>query len=233
MRTIIAIILLFTCITVFAALRGTPFQPHDDIRLNQIETLSDTNGIDLASGEVIVGDASGNANAVALSGDATMSSAGAMSLGANTVDSSELVNGSVDEAHLAVPTADGLMSVRVARVTFDCGTDDCSVGTLAGSQTLPANAMIMKAWFRVDTQFVDGGAGTVAIHCEDANNLFTATDITGSADGTITTGSSLDTFLAATFLDVIASACVITMTIATAEQTAGIMNFYVMYVVHD
>ncbi len=294
-------IMLITGIAT-AALRGSPFQPHDDVRFNAIESLGDTDGIQLADGDIVVGDSSGNMNAVTMSGDATIVNTGALTLTANSVDSDQYVDGSIDLIHmsvnsvdsdqyvdasidlahmsvnsidsdqyvdasidlahmsvnsvdsdqyvdasidsehyaagsvleddLAVPTADGLNTERTARATFDCGVGDCSVGTLASTVTLPANAMLLQTWFRIKTQFVDGGAGTVAIHCEDANNLFTATDITGSGDGTITAGA-LDGHEAADFLDAIAAPCIITMTIATAEQTAGIMNFYVKYVVHD
>lgn len=121
---------------------------------------------------------------------------------------------------------------RVIKGDLDCGASDCSAGTVDLGVDLPANAIITRTWFYVKTQFVDSGSGTVAVHCEDANNLFSAADITGYSDGTIVsgaiTGSSPGTYIAG-----IAAACDVTATIATAEQTAGVLDFFIEYVVHD
>jgi len=87
-----------------------------------------------------------------------------------------------------------------------------------------------QTWFYTVTQFVDAGAGTVAISCEDANNLYTATDITGIAVGTITAGAA-DGHAAATFVGSIAAACEVTATVATAAQSAGKLIFFIEYVV--
>lgn len=57
------------------------------------------------SGAVLVGDGT-NFNPVLMSGDATISSAGALTLAANSVDSAELVAGSVDAAHMSVNSID-------------------------------------------------------------------------------------------------------------------------------
>ena len=52
------------------------------------------------SGQIIVGDGTDVAS-VAVSGDATLAANGALSLADNCVDSAELVNGSIDTAHIA------------------------------------------------------------------------------------------------------------------------------------
>jgi hypothetical protein len=128
-------------------------------------------------------------------------------------------------------TADGNLVKRVVRANLDCGVSDCSVGTVSMVQTLPANAIIYQSYWYTETQFVDGGSGTVAFHCEDANNIFTAADITGNADGSIVAGNA--TGVIATMTAAIAAECTITATIATAEQTAGVLTLFVEYVVHD
>ncbi len=204
--------------------------PEEDARWSAIETLAD-GAIELASGEMIVGDASGNGNAVAITGDLTISNAGVTAIGASKVTSAMLVDGTVAEADLVVPTADGKNVMRMLRANLDCTASSCVIGTVSMVQTLPANAVIYQSWWVVEEQFVDAGSGTVAIHCEDANNIFTAADITGDAVGAIVAGNA--TGVIATMTAGIASGCTITATIATIEQTAGIMNFFLMYAVHD
>jgi hypothetical protein len=213
MKLLAVIMMTLIAVTAWATIKGSPFQPHDDQRFDESEGL--------ASGEIFVGDASGDRAEVALSGDATLAAGGALTIAA----------GAVDESMLAVPTADGLNAMRVARANLDCGVSDCSAGALGLGVTLPANALIYQSYWFTETQFVDGGAGTVALHCEDANNIFSAADITGNADGSIIAG--IQTGVIATMTAGIAAACEITATIATAEQTAGVLTLYVHYVVHD
>lgn len=203
--------ILITVPFIYAAIEGTPFIPEVDDRFNNIETLSDTQGIDLASGNIIVGDANGNANSVTMSGDATMSNAGALSLQSQTADST--------------------FAKRVARVTYDVAVDGGGIGAADLGVDLPANALIQRSWFYVVTQFTDGGSGTVALHCEDANNIFTAADITGNADGSFVSGNQ--TGEASTMTGAIASACDVTATVATATQTAGKLIVFIEYVVGE
>jgi len=221
MKSIILLLTLCISLTSFAAKRGAPFQPHDDARFDSIESLADGNGLELSSGDIIVGDASGNANGVTMSGDATMSNAGALTVAA----------GAVEESMIVVQTADGKNLKRVIRANLDCGVSSCVVGTVSMVETLPANAIITQAYFFTEVQFVDGGAGTVALHCEDAGNIFAAADITGIAVDAVTSGVPIGT--AGTMAAGIAAGCTITATIATAEQTAGVLTLFVEYVVHD
>ena len=194
--------------------------PEEDARWSAIETLSD-GALELPSGQMIVGDASGNGNPVAMSGDAALSNTGALTIAA----------GAVDESMLAVPTADGKNAMRVIRWNLDCTASSCVVGTVSLGQTLPANAAIYQTWWIVEEQFVDAGSGTVALHCEDANNIFTAADITGDSVGDFVAGNA--TGVIATMTGGIAAGCTMTATIATIEQTAGILNGWTMYTVHD
>lgn len=184
-----------------------------------------------------------------LSGDVTYSSAGSSSMAVGSVDSAEIATNAVDSAEIAAnavtaselaagaiteadtfaQSADGLHLKRIVRVTYDVAVD---LGTIAAHTlgvSLPANALIQRSWIYVVTQFVDGGSGTVAFHCEDANNIKTATDITGTADGGIIEGAQVGT--TATMTGSIAATCEITATVATAEQTAGKAILFVEYVV--
>lgn len=127
-------------------------------------------------------------------------------------------------------TKEGQFQIRVAKVDYNVLTDGGTIATRGLGVFLPAKAMIKQVWFRINTQFVDGGVGTVALQCEDAGNLFTATDITGSAIGTITAGAATGT--AATMVSSIAATCEIQAVVAGAAQTAGNLTMWVEYVVH-
>jgi hypothetical protein len=128
-------------------------------------------------------------------------------------------------------TAEGISNLRVARFNYSVATDGGTIGAHNLGVALPAKAVIVRSWFRVDTQFVDAGSGTVALSCEDANNIKTATDITGSSAGAFVEGQS--TGAASAFIASIGAACNITATVAGADQTDGKLTGFVEYVVHD
>jgi hypothetical protein len=158
-----------------------------------------------------------------LSGDISISDAGVVS-----VDS-----GTVTEADLAAlsGSTDGLYVERIAFFTYDVAVDLGTVTTHGLGVTLPAKAVITQSWYKIITQFSDSGSGTVALSCEDANNILTAGDITGISANTITTGAS--TGSAATMVRGIGAACEITATVATAAQDAGKLIGWVRYVVEN
>ena len=106
-----------------------------------------------------------------------------------------------------------------------------AIGTYSTGVTLPAKAVIIRSYLRIITQFTDAGSGTVALHCEDANNIKTATDITGSTAGAFVEGAS--TGAASAFVSSIGAACTITATVAGADQTAGKFEGWVTYVLHE
>lgn len=138
---------------------------------------------------------------------------------------------SVSEDDTAVQSADGHMLERVARVTYDVAVHGGGLGDHGLGVYLPAKAVIIRSYFRITTQFSDSGSGTVALSCEDANNIKTATDITGNAAGTFVEGQS--TGAASTFVGGIAAKCEITATVAGAAQDTGKLTAWVHYVVHD
>lgn len=127
-------------------------------------------------------------------------------------------------------TQEGHFQLRVAKAVYSVATDGGTIAARGLGVFLPAKALIKQAWFYVDEQFVDAGSGTVALHCEDANNIFSAADITGSAVATITSG--VQTGTAANMSKAIAATCEITATVAGAAQTAGKLTLWVEYVVH-
>jgi hypothetical protein len=177
-----------------------------------------------------------------VTGDITDGTILAADFAAGAVDTAAILDGTIlnadvdaaaaiDPSKLLQPTADGLNIVKVARASFVC-TTNCDVDTgIVSGVNLPINAVIIRSYIRVTTQFVDGGAGTIALSCEDANNIKTATDISGSADGAFIEGASTGT--AATFVAALAATCDITLTSSGAEPSAGALTVWVHYVVHD
>jgi len=137
----------------------------------------------------------------------------------------------VTQAMLVPITANGLHANRIARATFDFAVHTGAVGTYSLDVALPAKSVIIRSWFQVVTQFVDAGSGTVAIQCEDANNIKTATDITGSAALAIVEGQS--TGAASAFIASIAAACNISVVLGGVDITAGKLIVFVEYVVGE
>ncbi len=120
---------------------------------------------------------------------------------------------------------------RVATFIYDVAVNGGTATTHALGVILPAKAVIIQSWYKIITQFSDSGSGTVALSCEDANNILTAGDITGISANTITTGAS--TGSAATMVRAIGAACEITATVATATQDAGKLIGWVEYVIEN
>ncbi len=186
----------------------------------QLGTLLDTpNFIDLVSGHIMVGNSSGAARDVAMSGDITIGNTGVTAIGA----------GKVLESMLAAPTTSQLNAQRIAVATYDFAVQGGTQAAFNLGVALPAKSTVIRSWIYVVTQLV-GTSSTMAFSCAAANDLKTATDMTGSAAGALVEGQSTG---AASAFKAVTTACNITATIAVANLTAGKMNLYVQYVVHD
>ena len=201
--------LLIASLFTFTALAiSAPFQPKDELLISESIMFMD-------SAKMLVGSSLGKASQVSISGDISISNAGLVSM--------------------AAVSGDGLNQKRTARATYDVAVD---LGTIAAHGlgiTIPANAIIVRSWFYTVTQFVDAGAGTVAISCETANNIFSAADITGNADGVLVDGiqQAFSTFDGTGAAGILGAACELTATVATAAQSAGKLVLFVEYMVAE
>ncbi len=129
-------------------------------------------------------------------------------------------------------SADGVLNLRVARATVDCSVSaDCTVGAHSLDASLPAKSLIKQSYYYSAVQPVSAGGGTLAVSCEDANNILSAVNVTGKTVGTISAG--VQTGAAAQMSGGIAAACDIVATIASSDYTAGKLNFYIEYVTTD
>lgn len=131
--------------------------------------------------------------------------------------------------------SDGTMQKRIARATYDVAVDGGTTAAHLLGVKIPANAIMVRSWFYTVTQFVDAGAGTVALHCETANNIFSAADITGNAAGVKVDGvqQAFATFDGTGAAGVLGAECELTATVATAAQTAGKLVLFVEYMVAE
>lgn len=181
-------------------------------KINELSAA--TAGGALTNGKILVGNGSNVATAVTPSGAVTMTNAGVFS---------------AKDA-----TSDGNYALKIAKASFAFADGDLDVGAHGLGVSLPAKAIIIRSWIHIATQLSDSGTCTLAISCEDANNIKTATDITGSAADALIEGES--TGAASAFKKSIASACEITATVAdggSCVPAAGAGEVYVMYTVHN
>ena len=142
----------------------------------------------------------------------------------------DAVGGAIVESDLTAQD-EGLNIQRLAIFDYDFAVDGGAVSTIATGVTLPIKSVIEQCWFRVETQLVDAGAGTIAVQCEDANNILSAADQSGVAAGAIFAGAPLGTV--ATMVDDIAAACDISFVIGGAAISAGKLRGYCRYTVHE
>lgn len=137
---------------------------------------------------------------------------------------------SVSESSV-VAQDEGLNIGRLAIFDYDFAVDGGAISTIATGVSLPIKSIIEKCWFRIETQLVDAGSGTLAVQCEDANNILSAADQTGVASGAFL--ASAVTGTAANMVDDIAAACDISFVIGGAALTAGKIRGYCRYSVHE
>jgi len=127
-------------------------------------------------------------------------------------------------------TGTGLMQYAQARYVFATDGGAVSTITLAGNTTLPANAIILGGTINVTTQLTSGGSATVAIGTSAGSS--TTSILNATAVASFTTGQLAmePVFTAASYVK-LSAAGQITVTIATAALTAGVMDIILVYVV--
>lgn len=217
MKQFFALLLCLFALNAHASI--APYSAEEEARLKAIEATAA--GGALADGNILVGSSGGLATSVTPSGDITISNTGVTAIGATKVT----------EAMLAAH-ATGLNAMRVAHAVWDTAVSSGGVvGAHSLGVALPAKALIKQVWTYAITQPATAASGTVALSCEDANNLLTAADITGYTAGTIHAGNETGT--AATMVAAIAAQCNITATIAVGNMSAGKVDVFVEYVVTD
>lgn len=129
------------------------------------------------------------------------------------------------------PTAAGryLLGEHTAMYVYDFAVDGGAHGTAitpVATVTLPANAIITGAWMHVITACT-GATATVSADCNGAGDLVAATAVASLTTNAIIIGAANTTPIRAS------ADKTLTVTIATADLTAGKVRVYVKYFYPD
>lgn len=115
------------------------------------------------------------------------------------------------------------------RARYDFAVDGGAVGTITiSAENMPANAIILGGVVEVDTPPTSGGAGTLAIQVEGANDIVTAAAVSGAPWSTAGRKSVIPAFAGATTVKT-TQARGISAVIATAALTAGQVDVLLAY----
>jgi hypothetical protein len=111
----------------------------------------------------------------------------------------------------------------VSKTGYGSSTTDSGVHGL--QVYLPAKTIIKQGYAQIVTAFTDSGAGTVALSCEDANNILTAEDLTNDAVGMKALNA---TGVAGAMVgpSTIANTCEVKATVSGADQSTGKMLIF-------
>jgi hypothetical protein len=120
--------------------------------------------------------------------------------------------------------------IKFSRGRYDFAVDGGAIGSIAiTAQKIPANAIILGGVVEVDTALTSGGAATVAVQVEAANDTVNAAAVSGAPWSTTGRKSTIPAFTGATTLKTTAARD-ISVVIATATLTAGVFDVFVAYI---
>lgn len=192
----------------------------------------------LAEGNVLVGNASGDAAPLDASGDTQIL------VGNGTTITSVAVSGDGTLANdgtfsLADYSTEGLKAHRIARAVYDFSVDGGSVGAIGLGVTLPDNAIVTRAWYHVVTTFTsptgpdnatvalgitsDDATGIVAaLAINDVSNIWDAGNHEGIQDGAVSNFSTQTT-----------AARELILTVGVEDLTAGKLILFCEYVITE
>ena len=125
-----------------------------------------------------------------------------------------------------------LAGLHVTKFTFDTAVNDAAetpasnklVGAHPMAVSVPDNAIVISGHVDVITAVTSEGAATVAISLVNANDLLTATALTG-----LTEGKQLPMAAVKTAPIKLAAAKAVTVTVGTAALTAGKFDGYIVW----
>jgi hypothetical protein len=122
-------------------------------------------------------------------------------------------------------------ALRWVRADYSFATDAGAVGTLAliGTTAIPAGAIVLGGLLEVTTPPTSGGAATIAVQVEAANDTVAAAAVSGAPWSTTGRKSVIPVFTGATSLKTTAARDV-SIVIGTAALTAGGFTVYLAYI---
>lgn len=129
----------------------------------------------------------------------------------------------------------GTRDIKVYRGEYSFAIDGGAIGAIAlrasqGSQgPIPSGSVILEAFLDVTTLFTTGTAATMALSVEGANDLVSATVVSGAPYSTTGLKATLPVFTAASMIKTTAERSP-TATIATGTVTAGVLALVIFYI---
>ena len=133
-----------------------------------------------------------------------------------------------------MPIIEGTDRLKTAIGEYDFAVDGGAIGTIvlrgsgANGGSLPNGAVVEGGYIEIDTAFTTGTAATMAIQIEAANDLQTATVVSGAPYSTTGRKAIVPVFTAATTIKTTAARS-LTAVIATGTITAGKGRVVVFY----
>ena len=127
-------------------------------------------------------------------------------------------------------TISGEGPFKVARALYDFSVDGGAVGTLTLelADSIPTGAVVLGGWVDVQTIVTSGGAATVAVQLEAANDIVNAAAVSGAPWSTTGRKSIIPVFTGATTVKT-SAARQIKIVIGTATLTAGKFEVFLLY----
>lgn len=115
------------------------------------------------------------------------------------------------------------------RARYDFAVDGGGIGTIVvTAEKIPPNAIILGGLVEVDTPPTSGGAGTLAVQVEGANDIITAAAVSGAPWSTAGRKSVIPAFTGATTVKTTVARD-ISVVIAAAALTAGQVDVLLAY----
>lgn len=131
-------------------------------------------------------------------------------------------------AESGVVAARGIKWVR-ARYSFAAEGGAVSTIALTGSTVIPSGAVILGGFADVVTAVTSGGAGTLAIQVNAANDIVAAAAVSGAPWSTVGRKSIIPVFTGATAVKTTAARD-ISAVIGAVALTAGVVDIYLAYI---
>jgi len=164
-------------------------------------------------------------------GDVQYNSKGETAIQSGVIVNAYIADSSITEAKMYPQTAEGSFLERAVLVDFDVTVDGGTAGTYDTGVDLPANALLTDSMIYYSTKFVSAGSTSLAVHCEDANNIFTVRDVTNNDAGD-THNANIQVGTASTWVKNISSACDVIVTQAGSNHTAGKFRLWIPFKIH-
>lgn len=137
-----------------------------------------------------------------------------------------------------MPTIEGTRGrgFKEAKGEYDFAVDGGAIGAITlrstvddiQGNTIPAGAVILGGYMEVDTLFTTGTAATMAISVEGANDIISATVVSGAPYSTTGRKSVIPVFTGATTVKTTVTRSIVA-TIAVGTVTAGKMRVVLFF----